>query len=75
MQLVDLQISCGSTQAIKQEKVCTWTVKIDSHKSCHLKLPCNSYIFKIYQKHLFLCGKTEKFKIAVLAFFKQENLQ
>ena len=31
-------------------------------------------MFKIYQKHLFLCGKTEKLKIAVLAFFqKQEN--
>ena len=31
------------------------------------------YIFKIYQKRLFLCGKTEKLKIAVLTFFKQEN--
>ena len=37
----------------------------------------------VYQKHLFLCGKTEKLKIAVfpiiytciqdVAFFKQEN--
>ena len=35
-------------------------------------MPCGSYIFKIYQKHLFLCGKTEEFQIAVLAFFKQQ---
>ena len=35
------------------------TVKIDPHRFYYLKQQCNSYIFKIYQKHLFLCGKTE----------------
>ena len=48
-------------------------VKIDPYKFCYLKQPCNSYIFKIYKKNLFLCGKTEKLKIAALAFFRQEN--
>ena len=38
----------------------TRTVKIHAHNVCHLKQPCNSHIFKIYQKHVFLCRKTEK---------------
>ena len=38
----------------------------------HRHVPCSSYIFKIDQKHLFLCGKRAKLKIAVLAFFKQK---
>ena len=49
------------------------TVKIDPQKFCHLKQPYDSYIFKIYQKHLFLCCETKKSKITGLAFFKQEN--
>ena len=47
-------------QAMKQEALHTGTVKIDPHESCRLKYPCDSYIFKIYQKYLFLCGKREK---------------
>ena len=47
----------------------TWTVKTDPHKFCHLKL----YHLKFAKKHLFWCGNTEKLKIAVLAFFNQQN--
>ena len=43
----------------------TQRVKNDPHRFCYLKWPCNSYIFKICQKHLHLGGKTETFKIAV----------
>ena len=43
-----------------REGLHTGTVKIDPHKFCNLKQSCNSHIFQIYQKHLFLCGKTEK---------------
>ena len=32
------------------------TVKIDRHKFCHREKLCKSYIFTIYQKHLFLGG-------------------
>ena len=31
-------------------------------------------MFKIYQKHLYLCCKTEKLKITVLVFSKRESL-
>ena len=76
MQLVDLQISCGSTPGSQARKdLHTGTVKIDPHKFLHLKYPYNSYSFKIYKKYLFSCCKTETLKITVLAFFKQENLQ
>ena len=75
MQFMDLQISCGWTQAIKQEKVYTQGqlkltyinfVILNSHVTV-------TYIFKIYQKQVFLHSHTEKLKIAVLDFFKQEN--
>ena len=62
MQLVDLQILCRCKQAIKQEKVYTE----GKLKLTHINFTIN------YQKH-FLCGKTEKLKITVLVFFKQEN--
>ena len=76
IQLVDPQISCGCTPGYQARKCLhTGTVEIDSQKFFHLKLPYNSYMFKIYEKHLFLCCKTETLKITVLALFKQENLQ
>ena len=49
-------------------------VKIDLQKFCHLHSSVRvGYIFNNYQKYLHLCGKTEKLKKAVLAFFKQES--
>ena len=72
---MELQISCGCTQAVKQEKVYTQGnlklkyinfVILNSHVTV-------TYVFKIYQKKLLLCSNTEKLKIDVLAFFKQEN--
>ena len=45
----------------------TQGVKSDPHRYFHLKQACNSYIFKIYQKHQFLCGKIEKFEMAVFS--------
>ena len=68
MQFVYLQVSCGCTQAVKQEKVYTL-----GQLKLNLKKPYNSYILKIHQKPLFLCGKTEKLTMPVLAFAKQEN--
>ena len=62
--------------AIKQEKVYT-----QGHlKFAHINFVIlNSHVTVIYiedlLKHLFLNGKTEKLKIAVLVFFKQESLQ
>ena len=47
------------------KKVYAGTVKNDPREVCHLKYPCNSYIFKIYQKYLLSCSETEKVKLAV----------
>ena len=41
------------------------TVKNDPHTVCYLKQQRNSYLFKIYQKQLFLSRETKKLKIAV----------
>ena len=50
-----LKFMCLYTQhAIKQIYYTTRAVNIDLHNFCHLKQPCKSPIFKIYQKHLFL---------------------
>ena len=76
MQLVNLQISCGFTPGYQARKsLHRGTAKIDPHKFFDLKQPYNTYVFKIYQKHLFLSCKIENPKITVLAFFKEDNLQ
>ena len=61
MQLVGgpLDLMCVYTRLIKQEG----------------QLTVSSCIYKIYQKKLTFIGKTEKLKIAGLAFFKQESLK
>ena len=67
MQLVNLQISVWVyTHRLSSKKVCTGTFMNDPYRFSHLKQPCNSYILKIYQKHLFLRGKTENFKIILV---------
>ena len=61
---------------IKEDVIRTGTVKIDPHKFCgSIKYPCNSYIFKIYQKHLLLCSKTETLKIAVMVFLSKTTVK
>ena len=52
----------------------TGTVKINPHKFCHLKYPCNSHIFKIYQIHLFLFGETKKIENSCIGFFQVRKL-
>ena len=54
-------------QAIKLEKVYTQ----GQSKLIHINFAILSYIFNFYPKQLFLSGKTEKLKIAALAFFTQ----
>ena len=67
----------GVQQAINQARkdLHAGTVKMYPHKFSHSKHSYSSYIFKIYQKHLFLCYETEKMKITLLDFFKQKILQ
>ena len=56
---VDLKISCGCISGYQARKgLHIETVKFDLHKFCHLKKLCKSYIFKIYQRHLFLGGNS-----------------
>ena len=75
MQLVDLQISCGCIQARYQARK---GLHIGQLKLTQINFAMlNSHvivIFKIYQKPLFLCGKTEKLKIAVLVFVSKKNV-
>ena len=62
-------------QPIKQEKTYTQEQLKLIHKNVSI---LNSHIIVIYIKDLsktILCCKTEEWKIAVLAFFKQENLK
>ena len=50
-------------QDLAKSTLHTGTVKIGPHKFCHFKYYSHvavKYLAKIYQKHLFLCGKTEK---------------
>ena len=66
---------CIYTRLSKKRSTRTGTVKVDPHKCFHLKYPYNSYIFKIYQKHLFLFCKTEKLKITIaIGFFQARKL-
>ena len=54
---------------LSSKKVHTRTFKNDPDKFCHPEQPCNSYTFKIYQKHLFLWGKAEKLEKAVFPIY------
>ena len=71
MQLIDLQISCECTQAIKQAKVYT----LGQLQLTQLNFAIlNSHVAVVYLRfikrtYFYLA----KLKIAVLAFFKQEN--
>ena len=77
MQLVNLQISCECTPGYQAKKgLHTGTIKIDPYNASI----SNSHITIIYltfikNTYFNLYWKTEKLKINVLAFFKQENLQ
>ena len=59
-------------QTIKQEKVYTHEQLKLTHTNFFI---LNSHVTVIYLRIIkpHLCDKTEKLKIAVLAFFKQEN--
>ena len=74
MQLVDLQISCGCIQARYQARK---GLHIGQLKLTQINFAMlNSHVivtFKIYQKPLFLCGKTE-LKIVVLVFVSKKNV-
>ena len=51
----------------------TGTAEIEPRKVCHIKKPVNSYIFKNYQKHLFLCSKIEKLKMDLYWLFSRKK--
>ena len=72
IQLVDLQILCGCTQAIKQEMVYNQG-QLKLTRTNFAILNSHIYIFKIILKTLILCGKTKKVKIAV-GFFQARKL-
>ena len=58
-----------------------WRTKNVSEEKClNLMLashgnrwPCNSYVFKIYQKHLFLWDKTKKIENNCIGFFSSKK--
>lgn len=49
-------LSVGVNTGYQTKRSTLREVKTDPHEFFHLKYPCNSYTFKIYPKHLFVCG-------------------
>ena len=73
IQLVDLQILCGCTQAIKEEMV----YKQGQLKLTHTNfaiLNSHIYIFKIILKTFILCGKTKKVKNSCWLFSSKNTV-
>ena len=76
MQSVTFRSHCGCLHRLSSKKVYTGTVKNDPYKCSHLKQPCNSCGFKIYQKHLFLCDKKEKLGVTVsIIYFSKMTMR
>ena len=69
----DLSVSVNKGYQTKRSTL--REVKINPHEFCHIKYPCNSYIFKFYPKHLFVCGiKYIGFILAKNLSVKQNNV-
>ena len=64
IQLLEFQISVSCIDTGYKQEGLQRELKL-THRFCHLKYPCNSYVFKVYQ---LLCGKTEKFKRTVFLY-------
>ena len=75
MQLVTLIFHVSvCIQTIKQEKVYTHGELKLIHINLSFQIASNSYIFKIYQKQLFLCGKTKNWKYLYWFFSSKKNV-